>query len=84
MAPEAKAAARENIVKALKTGFGDREVLVRINGLDTRWWVDDIDAAASASLTPSWCRKCRPPSNCRTWRRGWSTWAPIRACASGR
>jgi len=48
VAPEAKAAARDNIVKALKTGFGDREVLVRINGLDTRWWVDDIDAAASA------------------------------------
>ncbi|HEX4042813.1 MAG TPA: CoA ester lyase [Xanthobacteraceae bacterium] len=48
VAPEAKTAARDNIVKALKTGFGDREVLVRINGLDTRWWVDDIDAAASA------------------------------------
>jgi citrate lyase subunit beta / citryl-CoA lyase len=49
VAPEAKAAARDNIVKALKTGFGDREVLVRINGLDTRWWVEDIDAAASAT-----------------------------------
>jgi citrate lyase subunit beta/citryl-CoA lyase len=48
VAPEAKATARENIVKALETGFGDREVLVRINGLDTRWWVDDIDAAAAA------------------------------------
>jgi citrate lyase subunit beta / citryl-CoA lyase len=49
VAPEAKGQAREAIVKALKTGgFGDREVLVRINGLDTRWWVDDIDAAASA------------------------------------
>ncbi len=48
VAPEAKATARENIVKALKTGFGEREVLVRINGLDTRWWVDDIDAAAAA------------------------------------
>src|SRR3984885_1297178 len=47
-APEAKAQAREAIVKALKDGFGDREVLVRINGLDTRWWVEDIDAAASA------------------------------------
>jgi citrate lyase subunit beta / citryl-CoA lyase len=44
VAPEAKAQGRENIVKALKTGFGDREVLVRINGLDTRWWVDDLDA----------------------------------------
>src|ERR1700728_185702 len=48
VAPEAKAVARDNIVKALKTGFGDREVLVRINGLDTRWWVEDINAAASA------------------------------------
>ena len=48
VAPEAKAAAREAIVKAMRLGFGDREVLVRINGLDTRWWVEDIDAAASA------------------------------------
>ncbi len=44
VAPDAKAPARKNIFKALKTGFGDREVLVRINGLDTRWWVDDLDA----------------------------------------
>jgi citrate lyase subunit beta/citryl-CoA lyase len=44
VAPDAKAQGRENIVKALATGFGDREVLVRINGLDTRWWVDDLDA----------------------------------------
>jgi citrate lyase subunit beta / citryl-CoA lyase len=44
VAPDAKAQGRENILKALKTGFGDREVMVRINGLDTRWWVDDLDA----------------------------------------
>src|ERR1700692_3898256 len=44
VAPDAKAASREAIFKALKTGFGDREVMVRINGLDTRWWVDDLDA----------------------------------------
>ena len=48
VAPEAKTRARDAVVKALKEGFGDREVLVRINGLDTRWWVDDIDTAASA------------------------------------
>jgi citrate lyase subunit beta / citryl-CoA lyase len=48
VAPEAKAQAREAIVKSLKSGgFGDREVLVRINGLDTRWWVEDLDAVAS-------------------------------------
>ena len=49
VAPEAKGQAREAIVKALqKGGFGDREVMVRINGLDTRWWVDDLDAIAAA------------------------------------
>jgi citrate lyase subunit beta/citryl-CoA lyase len=49
VAPDAKAAAREAIVKALQSGgFGDREVMVRINGLDTRWWVDDIEAAVAA------------------------------------
>jgi citrate lyase subunit beta/citryl-CoA lyase len=48
VAPEAKLQARGAVVKAIQQGFGDREVLVRINGLDTRWWVEDIDAAASA------------------------------------
>ena len=47
VAPEAKATARDLIKKTLqKGGFGDREVLVRINGLDTRWWVDDLHAVA--------------------------------------
>ena len=48
VAPEAKVQARAAVVKAVRQGFGDREVLVRINGLDTRWWVEDIDAAAAA------------------------------------
>ena len=48
VAPEAKAAARDAVVKAIRTGFGDREVLVRMNGLDTRWWVEDLDAVAAA------------------------------------
>jgi citrate lyase subunit beta/citryl-CoA lyase len=49
VAPEAKAQARQAIVNTLQRGgFGDREVLVRINGLDTRWWVDDLTAVANA------------------------------------
>ena len=49
VAPDAKAPAREAIFKALKAGgYGDREVLVRINGLDTRWWVEDLDAIVGA------------------------------------
>jgi citrate lyase subunit beta / citryl-CoA lyase len=48
VAPDAKAKARELIVDALKKGgFGHREVLVRINGLDTAWWLDDLAVAAA-------------------------------------
>jgi citrate lyase subunit beta / citryl-CoA lyase len=48
VAPDAKAQARELIVQALqKGGFGGREVLVRINGLDTAWWRDDLAVAAA-------------------------------------
>jgi citrate lyase subunit beta/citryl-CoA lyase len=57
VAPEAKGTARDLIKKTLqKGGFGDREVLVRINGLDTRWWVDDLhlvaDCRPDAVLVP--------------------------------
>ena len=48
VAPDAKAKARELIVQALqKGGFGSREVVVRINGLDTAWWLDDLAVAAA-------------------------------------
>jgi citrate lyase subunit beta / citryl-CoA lyase len=48
VAPDAKAKAREQIVAALqKGGFGRREVLVRINALDTAWWRDDLAIAAA-------------------------------------
>src|ERR1700723_3382979 len=48
VAPDAKATARALIVEALKKGgFGHREVLVRINGLDTAWWRDDLGVAAA-------------------------------------
>jgi citrate lyase subunit beta / citryl-CoA lyase len=48
VAPDAKAKARELIVKALKDGgFGRREVVVRVNGLDTAWWADDLAVAAA-------------------------------------
>jgi citrate lyase subunit beta / citryl-CoA lyase len=48
VAPDAKAKARELIVQALqKGGFGSREVLVRINGLDSAWWMDDLAVAAA-------------------------------------
>ena len=48
VAPDAKAKARELIIAAFKQGgFGRREVIVRINGLDTPWWQDDLAVAAA-------------------------------------
>jgi malyl-CoA/(S)-citramalyl-CoA lyase len=43
VAPGDKPQARANIVGALKTvDFGAKTVSVRINGLDTPWWYDDV------------------------------------------
>ncbi len=46
--PDAKADARQRIVAELATGgYAPREVVVRINGLGTDWFADDIAAFAS-------------------------------------
>ncbi|QOZ22509.1 CoA ester lyase [Bradyrhizobium sp. CCBAU 51753] len=49
VAPDAKAMAREQIAKAVAAkGFGKREILIRINALDSPWWIDDITMAGKA------------------------------------
>lgn len=47
VAPEAKAQARDRVAQAVVAGgYGSREVVVRINGLDTPWGADDLHALA--------------------------------------
>ena len=47
VAPEAKESARAQLVEALKAGgFGKREIVVRVNGLETPWGYDDVVAVA--------------------------------------
>ncbi len=49
VAPEAKGAARETVVAALGVGgYGEREVVVRVNALATPWGREDIQAAGAA------------------------------------
>ena len=49
VAPEAKVGARQQVMAAVTAGgFGAREVIVRINSIDTAWWLDDLAAAAKA------------------------------------
>jgi citrate lyase subunit beta/citryl-CoA lyase len=50
VAPDAKAAARAQVLDQVKQGgFGAREVVIRVNGFDTPWFGDDFDAAVAAA-----------------------------------
>jgi citrate lyase subunit beta/citryl-CoA lyase len=50
VAPEAKAEARDRVCSVVKAGgYGPRELIIRVNGLDTEWGKADIKAAAQAN-----------------------------------
>jgi citrate lyase subunit beta/citryl-CoA lyase len=49
VAPDAKTLAREQVIAALKQGgYGKREILVRVNGPNTPWGEEDLQAAAGS------------------------------------
>ncbi|MEY4172966.1 MAG: hypothetical protein RI900_131 [Actinomycetota bacterium] len=49
VAPDAKESARANAVAAASSGdYGNRELTIRCNGLDTPWGRDDLAAAAAS------------------------------------
>jgi citrate lyase subunit beta/citryl-CoA lyase len=51
VAVASKDTARDNVVKALvNTDYGHRELIVRVNGLDTPWGAEDIRAIAHLPL----------------------------------
>ena len=57
VAPEAKSMARAQVAAAVREGgYGNREIVIRINALDTEWGEDDLQeiatAGASAVLLP--------------------------------
>jgi citrate lyase subunit beta / citryl-CoA lyase len=48
VAPDAKAEARDRVCAAVASGeYGNRELTIRVNGLDTGWHADDLAAAAA-------------------------------------
>jgi citrate lyase subunit beta/citryl-CoA lyase len=50
VAPEAKEAARTQVMKAVEArGFGSRELFIRVNGIETPWHSDDLGAAVLAA-----------------------------------
>ena len=49
VAPDTKAAARDQVCAAVKAGgYGRRELVIRVNGLDTPWFEADLAAATEA------------------------------------
>ena len=57
VAPDAKAQARAQICMALEAGgYGAREIVVRVNGLDTDWGHDDLAAIAKLAAK----KNCAP------------------------
>jgi citrate lyase subunit beta/citryl-CoA lyase len=50
VAPDAKVAARKQVAEAVKAGgFGNREVFIRVNGIETEWHADDLHDAGRAA-----------------------------------
>ncbi|MDH3510186.1 MAG: CoA ester lyase [Gammaproteobacteria bacterium] len=50
VSPEAKNAARENVIAAIKAGgYDHRELVIRMNALHTPWGKEDLIAAATAA-----------------------------------
>mgnify|MGYP001827913820 CR=1 FL=1 len=48
VAPEAKAGARQAVLEAVARGYGNREVLIRINSLESPWGQDDLAMVVAA------------------------------------
>ena len=85
VAPEAKAAARALACEAVRMGgFGPRELVVRVNGLDTPWGAEDLAAAAEAGPDAVLVPKVATPADLSAYRAAVGPevplWAMIETC----
>jgi len=66
VAPEAKEAARQMVAEAVRDGgFGHRELVVRVNGLDTPWGLADVLAMARIGADAVLFPKIQSPDDVR-------------------
>lgn len=87
VAPDAKEIARRQAVDAVKAGgFGRREVVIRVNGLDTAWGAEDMAAAAAACPDAILAPKVSTAADVAMYDAGLSgetrLWVMIETCAS--
>ena len=84
---DGKAAARTAAVEAVRSGgFGRRELVIRVNGLDTPWGADDLAAAAAAGAHAVLTPKVSRPEDLMAARAALgeepALWAMIETCAA--
>jgi len=90
VAPEMKVQAREAALAAVKEGgYGHREVVVRANGLDTEWGLDDLVALAGSGADAVLVPKVSSPEDIFACQaaleaapENLALWAMIETCAS--
>lgn len=90
VAPEAKPDARAQAVQAVKAGgFGERELVIRCNGLDTPWGADDLAAAAAAGPDAVLVPKVSSPADIAAYDAALAAapahtrlWAMVETCAA--
>jgi citrate lyase subunit beta/citryl-CoA lyase len=85
VAPEAKLAARALAAEAVQLGgFGARELVVRVNGLDTPWGAADLAAMAKSGAAAVLVPKVSSPVDLAAYRRAIGPvgrlWAMIETC----
>lgn len=86
VAPDEKAAARDRVVAEVAAGgFGARELVVRVNALDTAWGADDIAAIRDIGVDAVLVPKISSAANLAAVRAALGTdgppiWAMIETC----
>jgi citrate lyase subunit beta / citryl-CoA lyase len=70
VAPEAKETARVQVVQTVRAGgFGHREILIRINAMDTPWGAEDLTSAHAAGADGVLLPKVSEPDDLQTFVR---------------
>jgi citrate lyase subunit beta/citryl-CoA lyase len=85
VAPDAKAEARALAVETIRAGgFGSRELVLRVNGADTPWGADDVEAAKAAKPDAVLIPKVSTPDDLARYAAALSgaapLWAMIETC----
>lgn len=89
VAPEAKSDAREAAIAAVREGgFGNREVVIRANSIDTEWGAADLDAIAQSGADAVLVPKVSSPEDIVRYQQALTNahapmklWAMIETCA---